>query len=210
MFRNNRTTTSFRRRLTRGAALGALATGLLATSASAATTNVDVNDGKFFNPENVTQTVGGSVHWQASGIDDHSVTQNQLIFDSGAVGPGVNFTRTFSAGTFPYHCLEHGDQGMTGQVRVAPQVLSGPRGLPFTVKWASSSSNTGTRFNVEYRVGTGRWTMWKRGVTARTAVFGSRSRPVRVLRGKTYSFRVRSGNSSAMSGLSPVKSFRAR
>lgn len=194
----------------RALALGAILTGLVAASASAATTSVDVNDGKFFSPGNVTQSVGGSVHWQASGIDSHSVTQDGMVFDTGAAAPGVDFTRTFSAGTFPYHCREHSDDGMVGRVTVPPKVLATPTGLPFTVQWATAASNTGNRFDVQYRIGAGTWRTWLRGSSARSKVFGARSAPTRVRRGTTYSFRViSSSGATARSGLSPVVRFRA-
>jgi plastocyanin len=205
------TTNLLRRgRLVRGLVLGTLLTGVLASSVSAATTQVDVSDSRQFLPGSVTQAVGGGVHWRASGADDHSVTSDQGLFASGAAAPGLDFTRTFSAGTYPYHCLEHGDQGMRGQVRVAPQVLAAPAGLPFTVQWANARTNTGTRFDVQYRVGAGAWRSWKAGTAGRSAVFGARSAPVRVARGKTYSFRVTSRLGAARSGLSPVRTFRAR
>jgi plastocyanin len=205
-----RTHTTNRTRLVRGFALGAVLTGLFATSVSAATTQVAVSDARVFTPSAVTQAVGGSVHWAATGADDHSVTQDALIFDTGAAAPGVNFTRTFSAGTFRYHCREHGAQGMRGVVSVPPQVLAGPTGLPFTVKWAAAGTNTGTRFDVQYRVGTGAFKTWVRGTTAKSKVFGARSNPVRVARGKTYAFRVVSKTAAGSSAQSPAKSFRVR
>jgi plastocyanin len=201
---------SRRGRLVRGLALGTVLTGLLATSVSAATTNVDVSDNRVFTPPSVTAAVGGNVHWQASGTDDHSVTQDQGLFNSGPAAPGVNFTRKFSAGTFRYHCEQHGAQGMRGQVRVAPRVGAAPAGLPFTVTWAVRGTNTGNRFDVQYRVGTGAWKNWKTNTSSRNAVFGARSAPVRVRAGKSYSFRVESKSAAGSSALSPVKSFRAR
>jgi plastocyanin len=204
-------TTTNRTRLVRGFALGAVLTGLFATSVSAATTQVGVGNGsKTFSPSAVTQAVGGSVQWAATDGDTHSVTQNALIFDSGPASVGVNFTKTFSAGTFPYHCKKHGDQGMVGTVRVPPQVLASPTGLPFTVTWASAATNTGTRFDVQYRVGTGAFKTWVRGTTAKSKVFGARSNPVRVARGKTYAFRVVSKTAAGSSAQSPAKSFRVR
>ncbi len=203
------TTTFSRRRWARGLALGTVLTGLLASSVSAATSSVSVDDSRRFSPGNVTQTAGGNVRWTWSGIDEHSVTSDQGLFDSGLTSvSGFAFSRTFSAGTFPYHCVNHGDQGMRGIVRVAPQVQAAPRGLPFTVRWATTTQ-TGTRFDVQYRVGAGAWKMWKRNTLARSAVFGARSAPVRVVRNKTYSFRVVSRLGIARSSLSPVKSFRA-
>ena len=190
------------------AAAGVVAAGLLASPGSAATRNVDVSDARVFNPRTVSTTVGGSVHWTASGIDDHSVTQDRLLFDSGAAAPNVNFTRKFSAGTFPYHCRQHGDQGMRGTVRVAPQVSGAPAGLAFTVRWAAAGTQTGSSFDVKYRVASGPWKTWRNNTGANSMVFG-KGGPVALARGKTYSFQVRSGSGARESGFSPVTKFRA-
>lgn len=201
------------RRLVPAAALGLALTGLLATSVSAATTEVGVNDSRSFSPRTANAAVGGNVHWSATGTDDHTVTQDRGLFDTGVAAAGINFTRKFSAGTFPYHCEEHGGVGgvgMSGVVRVAPTTKAGPRGLPFTVAWAARGTNTGNRFDVQYRVGSGAWKTWMRNTRARSKVFGARNRPVRLRRGKSYSFRVVSRSAAGNSGRSPVKKFRAR
>lgn len=192
-----------------GLAAAAVAAGLLgAAPVGAATKNVDVNDGKFFSPQNISSAVGGSIHWAASGIDDHSVTQDNALFDTGAAAPNVNLTRKFSAGTFPYHCRKHGDQGMRGTVRVAPQALSAPAGLAFTVRWAAAGTQTGSSFDVKYRVGSGAWKTWRNNTSAKSMVFG-KGGPVAVARGKSYSFQVRSGSGAGESLFSPITSFRA-
>ena len=69
-----------------GIAVGAVALGVLTGPpvVAAITTEVDVNDAKVFTPKTVSLPVGGSVHWDASGVDDHSVTQDDLLFDTGA------------------------------------------------------------------------------------------------------------------------------
>ena len=199
-----------RARLVGGLAAATVAAGLLAAPpVGAATKNVDVSDDRVFSPRTISSAVGGSIHWTASGVDDHSVTQDDLVFDSGAAAPNVNFTRKFSAGTYPYHCREHGDRGMRGTVRVSPQVQSAPVGLAFTVKWAAAGTNTGTSFDVKYRVARGPWKTWRNNTRAKSMVFG-RGGPVAVTRGKTYSFQVRSGSGARESRFSPVKSFRAR
>jgi len=192
-----------------GIAAGAAAVGLLTgPPVAAAITSVDVNDGRFFSPRSLSSTVGGSVHWTASGIDDHSVTQDNFVFDSGAPRANLDFTKKFSAGTYPYHCRKHGDQGMVGTVTVLPQVTSAPAGLPFTVKWAAAGTNTGTSFDVMYRVGSGAWKTWRNNTSAKSMVFG-KGGPVAVARGKSYSFKVRSGSGASESLFSPVKTFRA-
>jgi plastocyanin len=194
-----------------GLAATVIATGLLASSAvGAATKNVDVNDGKFFSPQTVNAAAADSVHWTASGVDDHSVTSDDLLFDTGTPRAGVNFTAQFSAGTYPYHCRKHGVNGgtMKGTVKVAPQVLSAPAGLAFTVKWAAAGTDTGNSFDVKYRVGSGAWKTWKTNTTAKSLVFG-KGGPVAVARGKSYSFQVRSGTGARESLFSPSKSFKA-
>jgi plastocyanin len=192
-----------------GIAVGAVALGVLTgPPVAAAIKGVDVNDGKFFSPNNLSSTVGGSVHWSASGIDDHSVTQDGLVFDSGTARANLDFTKKFSAGTYPYHCRKHGDQGMVGTVKVAPQVVSAPAGLAFTVKWAAAGTDTGNSFDVKYRVASGPWKTWRTNTSAKSMVFG-KGGPVAVARGKTYSFQVRSGTGANESLFSPIKSFRA-
>jgi plastocyanin len=191
-----------------GLAAAVVAAGLLAsTPVSAATRQVSANDNRTFTPTTLTSALGDSVHWAATGVDDHSVRQNAGLFDSGVPGPGLNFTRTFSAGTFAYHCEEHGDRGMRGTVRVAPQVVSAPAGLAFTVRWAAAGTNTGNSFDVKYRVGRGPWKTWRNNTSAKSMVFG-RGGPVAVARGKSYSFQVRSGTGARESGFSPVETFR--
>jgi plastocyanin len=201
-------------RVIRGAAVGVVLTGLFASTGAAVTNNVEATEDKTFLPSAVATTAGNSVHWfgTAGGTQTHSVHQDAGLFDSGNPQTGLNFTRVFSAGTFGYHCEKHGTLtgGMRGQVSVAPQVLTSPAGLAFTVKWASSASNTGTRFDVQYRVGSGTWKSWKANTTARSAVFGAKSLPVKVVAGKGYSFRVVSRLGTAKSGVSPIKAFTAR
>jgi len=193
-----------------GLAAVVAATGFLASSpAWAVTTEVEATGAKTFSPSSVTAKVGDSVHWFSTldGVD-HTVTQDAGVFDSGALVDAFSFTRKFSAGTYSYHCKKHGDQGMVGTVTVAPQVLSTPAGLPFTVKWAALGTNTGNTYDVMYRVGRGVWKTWSDNTSAKSMVFGATG-PVTVIPGKTYSFKVRSGTGVKESAFSPVKSFRA-
>jgi plastocyanin len=197
---------------TLGLAAAVVAAGLLAsTPVAAATKDVEATSEKRFDPSTVTATVGGNVHWFSlpDGVD-HTVTQNSQLFDSGAVKDAFNFTQTFSAGTYPYHCEKHGTptSGMRGTVKVPPQVSSAPAGLAFTVKWAAAVVDTGTTFDVKYRVASGPWKTWKTNTTAKSLVFG-KAGPVGVARGKTYSFTVVSREGTKKSLVSPAKSFRA-
>ncbi len=183
-----------------------------APSALAATKEVKLND-DFFAPDATKVPVGGKVHWSraASSSNQHNVVQNNRLFRSGDPTFGrINFTRVFSAGTFPYLCEIHAGQGMTGTVKVPVKLSAAPARKPFTVTWATRKSNTGARFAVQFRVGTGVWKTWKSKTEAKGDVFGKRGSPVRVKSGKKYSFRALSKKAKGRgaSNLSPVKSFK--
>ncbi len=183
-----------------------------APPALAATKEVKLND-NYFDPPATRVKVGGKVHWSraASSSDQHNIAQNNRLFRSGDPTPDeIDFTRVFSAGTFPYLCEFHAGQGMTGTVKVPVKLSAAPARKPFTVTWATRKSNTGARFAVQFRVGTGKWKTWKSKTTAKGDVFGKRGSPVKVKSGKKYSFRALSKKAKGRgaSNLSPVKSFR--
>lgn len=207
-------TTTRRTRLAAGLAASALVAGVMSatSSVSAAPTQVEANESKRFEPPQVVTGVGQRVDWFGTpgGAEEHSVRQDQGLFDSGTPVTNLSFNRNFSAGTFRYHCEKHVDDGMVGVVKVPPSIAKKPRGLPFTVRWATNRSNTGNRFLVQYKINNGRWKIWQRNTRAKVLVFGNRNRPVRVVRGKKYSFRVKSGSGTVKSGFSPVRFIRAR
>ena len=95
---------------------------------------------------------------------------------------------------------------MDGVVKVRPTFNANPTGLPFTVIWALTGTNTGTQFDVRYRVGTaGAWMRWKNDVTSRSGVFGLNGAPVQVSPGRTYQFQARSQKTPTQpSGFSPT------
>jgi hypothetical protein len=160
----------------------------------------------------VTTSAGSTVHWSraAGSEDDHNVSQTQGFFYSGAPTEGpIDLSVVFSAGTFNYLCEVHGSD-MSGVVKVKPVFASAPTGAPFTVKWATSTTQTGTAFDVQYRVGTSTiWKTWKSATTAKSAAFGVSAKPVKVTKGKKYTFRVRSRAGSKLSGWSPAGAFTA-
>jgi plastocyanin len=173
---------------------------------AAAAGEVTMNDNGFY-PSKVSRAAGGSVTWKkTSGY--HNVVSTQKMFSSGSPKTDAfTYTRTFSAGVFPYICAVH-PQTMRARVRVKPKVSAAPSGAPFTVTWATSATNTGSRFTVQYRVGSGSWKTWLGQTSSRSAVFGKGGTPVRARAGTTYSFRVRSHSGSNASSYSPVVSFR--
>jgi plastocyanin len=178
--------------------------------AHAATTEVKVKD-DFFDPRTVSPALGGTVHWAdtATTISSHNVHEDGGIFHSGNVSSSINYSRTFSAGTYHYFCQAHGSPsgGMDGLVKVAPATSGSPTGLNFTVKWATGTTNTGTTFDVEYKVGSGAWKSWKSNTSLVKAVFGENSNPVKVQSNTKYTFRARSKKGTAASKLSPTKAF---
>ena len=176
--------------------------------ARAANVDVTVDDaGLRFMPARVTRPPGVDVTWhKTSGF--HNVSSVDGMFRSGApTSSAFTFTRTFSSGTFRYVCEIHPSQ-MRGVVRVRPRARAAPRGAPFTLRWASRATDTGTAFTVQYRVEDGRWRTWRRSTSSQAAVFGRNAVPVRVRPGKLYAFRVKSHLGDASSRFSPVRRFR--
>lgn len=181
---------------------------LTATPAGAAVEVGVVDDN--FNPAQVTSPVGGEVHWsRQSGSDDHNIRQDYMLFYSGPPTDGaIDFTATFSAGTFHYYCEEHGSAfgGMDGVVRSPVKILDAPVGLRFTVQWATGTTDTGSMFDVMYRIGSGPWKNWRKDTSTTQGVFGQNGNPVTVQNNKVYRFRARSQDGlTQVSDWSPVR-----
>ena len=182
----------------------------------AATIDVGIGDDYRFRPFLVKARVGDRVHWSKSFTQQpHNVREagTPTLFRSGDITVGrIDFTRTFSAGSFSYFCEVHRDVRMAGRVRVGVRIGRAPRRLPFTVRWAGRRTNTGRRFDVQFRRGSGAWRNWRTNTTTFADVFGKRGRPVRIVPGATYSFRARSqktvGAKTHQSRWSPSRSFR--
>jgi plastocyanin len=189
----------------------ALLAFLLAPSAApAALKKIGVRD-KVFSPDVLRVGMGDTVNWVNPGSQmGHNVREDGRIFYSGDPVTAMNYSVIFSAGTFHYRCEIHGTKrgGMDGVVRVPVTISSGPTGLPFTVSWASGATETGSKFDIDYRIGSGSWTKWKAGTGSFKGVFGSSAAPVAVSRGTKYSFRARSARGTqATSFWSPVVAF---
>jgi plastocyanin len=167
-------------------------------------TLVTIGDAAF-SPTPVTVKLGGVVQWKPSGSLSHNVYEVGGIFTSGAATTATYFNRTFSAGTFSYTDQSH--PTMTGVVKAKMKTASAPSGTPFTVTWATAKTNTGARFNVQYKVGTGAWKPWLTNVTSLKGVFGAAGSPIVPKAGTKYSFRVQSGTGTVWSGYSPTAAF---
>jgi plastocyanin len=192
------------------AAVAVLLACLAPAPLEAATTGVKVKD-NFFNPDKVRVRVGDSVRWTraADSFGDHNIHGEKNLFYSGPTTMGqIDFKMRFSAGSFYYRCDIHGGANMEGFVRVPPSAGAAPKGLPFSVRWATTTTQTGGKYDVDYRIGSGKWRSWKRDTTAGAGVFGKKRKPVAVVHGKRYSFRARSQNKKGASRWSPVRSFR--
>lgn len=183
----------------------------LAGGAGAAATRVTVQDSRF-KPDVVQVAVGAPVQWTwAEGNrETHNVREDNMMFTSGPpTSSGDPYKRIFSAGTFYYFCDVHGfaSPKMDGFVKVPVKVGAAPTGVAFTVTWATSSTNTGSKYDVLYRVGSSKWKTWKSDASATSAVFGGKGSPVSVVAGQKYAFRARSKAGRAVSRWSPLRSF---
>jgi len=73
--------------------------------------------GMAFSPGTITVSAGTMITWKNNDNMAHTVTADDNSFDSGNIGAGSSYSRTFSvAGTYNYHCTIHA--GMNGKVVV--------------------------------------------------------------------------------------------
>jgi plastocyanin len=204
-------------RVTRRFVAVLVALGLLTPLAPArgGTAEVAIHD-NYFLPHSRRVAVGESVHWSRApdSIQPHNVREDGWLFEEPPrpINGPLDVTRVFSAGTFHYFCETHGGPvpgtpgNMDGYIRVPVTLSRDPPGLPFTVRWATDTSETGTAYDVQFRAGSGRWRTWKQNTTNNKGVFGRDAKPVRVRDGVRYSFRARSQDGPNASGWSPVAS----
>ncbi|WP_340106973.1 cupredoxin domain-containing protein [Rhodohalobacter sp. 8-1] len=81
-------------------------------------------EGISFVPANLTVEVGTTVTWTNNSNVIHTVTSgtdgnHDGLFDSGNVAANEQFSYTFNeTGTYPYFCIPHVNQGMTGTIIV--------------------------------------------------------------------------------------------
>lgn len=81
-------------------------------------------EGISFLPETLTVEVGTTVTWTNNSNVIHTVTSgtdgnHDGLFDSGNVAANEQFSYTFNeTGTYPYFCIPHVNQGMTGTIIV--------------------------------------------------------------------------------------------
>jgi plastocyanin len=64
-------------------------------------------------------TAGTTVRWTSHGRHVHTVTAEDVRWDSGDLGPGASYSYTFNQpGTYDYFCRYHSEKGMRGRVIV--------------------------------------------------------------------------------------------
>ncbi|MEK6272105.1 MAG: hypothetical protein AABM42_05590 [Actinomycetota bacterium] len=168
--------------------------------AGAAPRKIDVGD-DFFSPKRPPARnlqAGPSFRWsRAGGSDgDHNIRQDHKLFFSGNPTDGpINFTINASAGSYHYYCTLHGSRrgGMAGRVKVRPIAEIDSLIGEIEVHWANSATDTGSRFDVRYRVDQRKWKTWKNDTPTFHAAFGHNDRPVNYRPSlHTYKIKVRS------------------
>jgi plastocyanin len=94
---------------------------------------VEVDD-NYFEPKNLTVAVGATVTWKNEGQRAHTVTADDHSFDSGDLAHDGVFTWTFAkAGTYPYYCEHHGEEGGKGMAGTITVTAAGGAPAPTTM-----------------------------------------------------------------------------
>jgi len=128
--------------------------------------NVSIQD-NFFSPSSITINANDQVKWTWNGAASHSSSSDAgdtTMWDSGILGPGSTFSKTFpAAGSFPYHCNVHFGQSGSVTVQAAnvlPTVtITNPaNGAVFSAPAtfavvARASDSDGSITNVQFRQG---------------------------------------------------------
>jgi plastocyanin len=173
-----------RRSLIISAAAVALALAFPAAS-GAVPRQINVND-DFFAPKNPRArdfSPGQSFRWTNGGgtSNRHNIRQDVRLFSSGGLTSGpINFAIRASAGSYHYYCTLHGSRqgGMAGRVKVRPIAVPDSLVGEIEVRWADSNTNTGSRFDVRYKVDQRRWKKWKNDTSGFRGFFGRHDNPV--------------------------------
>jgi hypothetical protein len=168
--------------------------------AGAAPLQIDVGD-DFFSPKRPPARnfeAHRSFRWSNGGgtANRHNIRQDDKLFRSGnPTADPFQFAINASAGSYHYYCTLHGSRqgGMAGRVKVRPIALTDSLIGQIEVRWASSNTDTGSRFDVRYRVDHRKWKTWKNDTRAFHAAFGRNDRPVNYRPSRhTYKIKVRS------------------
>jgi plastocyanin len=184
----------------RGFLITSATAALLALPAVAAAAPREISAGDdFFSPKKPAARnfeAGPSFHWSRTGGSSgrHNIRQDDKLFFSGNPTSGpINFTINASAGSYHYYCQIHRFSGMSGVVKVRPRAAPDSVAGEILVRWADSNTNTGSRFDVRYRVDHRKWKVWKNDTRKLQGTFGHNDRPVNFnLNRHTYKIEARS------------------
>jgi plastocyanin len=182
--------------LASAAALAATVVLLVPSGAAEARAGASVTVANMaFSPASVTVGLGQPVTWTFQDSSAHTSTSDQGFWDSGTKSGGATYSRAFtSAGTFAYHCTIH--TMMRGKVAV-PVTASGSPNAGWTLRWSTKKGKGGVTFDVQTRLGSGKWVSLKAGVTGPSAKFNP-------AKSGSYSVRARTVKGGSRSGWSPT------
>jgi plastocyanin len=148
-----------------------------------------------FGPASVTVGLGEPVTWTFQDSVGHTSTSDQGFWDSGTKAGGATYSRAFtSAGTFAYHCTIH--RMMRGKVAV-PVTVTGSPNAGWTFRWSTKKGKGGITFDVQTRLGSGKWKPLVTGVTSPSKKFNP-------AKAGSYSVRARTLKGGSRSGWSPT------
>jgi plastocyanin len=151
--------------------------------------------GMAFGPASVTVGIGESVTWTFQDAVAHTSTSDQGFWNSGTRSGGATYSRAFtSAGTFAYHCTIH--PMMRGKVAV-PVTVSGSPGSGWLFRWSTKKGKAGLTFDVQTRLGSGKWKPLLSGTTSASQKFNP-------AKAGSYSVRARTAKGGSRSGWSPT------
>ena len=185
-----------RRLLGPATALAATAALLVPSGAAEARDGASVTVANMaFSSASVTVGLGERVTWTFQDATSHTSTSDQGFWDSGTKSGGATYSRAFtSAGRFAYHCTIH--TMMRGKVAV-PVTVSGSPNAGWKFRWSTKKGKGGITFDVQTRLGSGKWTSLRAGVTSSTAKFNP-------AKAGNYSVRARTVKGGSRSGWSPT------
>ena len=148
-----------------------------------------------FSPSSVTVGLGQKVTWAFQDSVVHTSTSDQGFWDSGTKSGGATYSRAFtSSGTFPYHCAIH--TMMRGKV-VVPVTASGSPNAGWTLRWSTRKGKGGVTFDVQTRLGSGKWKPLVTGATLASQKFNP-------AKAGNYSVRARTVKGGSRSGWAPT------
>jgi plastocyanin len=159
-----------------------------------------------FTPASYRGTLGGVVQWNnvGSGVGAHAhqPAQNSplKLWKTAAILAGSDSAPIdlVDAGTFAYHCLIHPFMTGTVKVPVTTDVTTGTVGTVMRVTFATAA-HLNLTFDVERKIGTGAWKIFKTGVKGNAVSLKATTKAVYLFRARVVRIK-----NQAKSGWSPA------